>query len=152
MVRVRVLWHSTPGISFPLPRICGNGFVGFCLWPNNISCLLLEIFFIFPFHWIFCLPLYCPLSPVLVVVGGPSLPGPSSQKFLSNIFQKNLPVLLPWLMPLHFSWCWILNALVHSLGASLELVCWILALWKNILRLCFVPPVLICRMHLIICG
>ena len=73
-----VLWHSLLGSSFTIPRICWNGFVVFCLWPNKISCLLLEIFFAFPLRWLCCLPLHCPLPPVWVVVGGLSLLGPSS--------------------------------------------------------------------------
>ena len=63
---------------FPLPRICGNGFVGFCVWPNKISCLLLGIFFALSFRWLCYLPLYCLLLPVWVVVGVPYLLGPSS--------------------------------------------------------------------------
>ena len=35
--------------SFPLPRICGNSFVGFCLCPDKISFILLKIFFALPF-------------------------------------------------------------------------------------------------------
>ena len=70
-----VLWHIMTGFSFPLPRIGGNGFVGLCLWTNKISCLLLEIFFYFSFCWLCCLPLYCPLPLVWVIVGGPSLLG-----------------------------------------------------------------------------
>ena len=35
---------------------------------------------------------------------------------------------------------------------SLELAFWSLVLGKNFLRTCFVPPVLICRIHWITCG
>ena len=73
-----VFWHSLPGFSFPLPRIYGDGFVRYCLWPNKISCLLLEIFFDLPFCSICCLPLYCSLPTVWVVVGFPYLLGLSS--------------------------------------------------------------------------
>ena len=55
-------------------------------------------------------------------------------------------------MPWHFSWCYILHALFHYLGAYLESVFWSLVLVKNILRICFVPPVLIFRIHRSICG
>ena len=48
-----VLWHIPPGFSFPLPIICGNGFVGLCLWTNKISCLLLEIFSAVPLTMLF---------------------------------------------------------------------------------------------------
>ena len=72
-----VLWHSLTGFYFPLPRICGNGFVGFCFWPIKISCLLLKIFVSLTFRWLFFLPLYCPLPPVWVVKGGPYLIGMS---------------------------------------------------------------------------
>ena len=41
-----VKWHNLLDFSFPIPRICGNDFVVFCLWPNKILCLLLWIFFL----------------------------------------------------------------------------------------------------------
>ena len=146
-----VLWHKLPSFSFPLRRICGNDFVVFCLWPNKIACLMLWIFF-FRFHWKFCLPLYCPLPPVLVVVGETFLLGTFSCMYLSDSFQIILPILLPWLMPWHFSLYWILHAMVHFMGALLVSVCCIFVLGKNIHLLCFMPLVLICRIHPNICG
>ena len=121
-------------------------FFVFYLWPNKISCLLLNIFVV-PFLWQCCLPLHFTLPPVLVVVGGPSLLGPSSCMSFSGSFKTILPILLPMLMPLHSSLCCILHILVHFSGAFLVSLCWILVLGKNILQLCFVPVALICRMH-----
>ena len=67
---------------------------------------------------------------MLVVAGGPSLIGPSLWMSLSRIFQKILPVLLPWLIPLHSSlWC-ILHELIHSPGGYIVSVYWILVLRK----------------------
>ena len=53
-----VLWHSPPGFSFPLPRIRGNGFVRFCLWPNKISCILHYMFFAVPLTMLLAAVLY----------------------------------------------------------------------------------------------
>ena len=55
-------------------------------------------------------------------------------------------------MSWHLSWCYILESLVHYQGEYLESVFWSLVLGKNILWLCFVPTVLIYRMHQSICG
>ena len=73
--------------------------------------------------------------------------GPLSLMSLSRSFQTIPPILLPWLMPLHSSLCYIIHALVHSLGEFLVSMCCILVLGKNIFRLCFMPLALICRMH-----
>ena len=67
-------------------------------------------------------------------------------------FSNNLPSSYSVTYAVTFLWCCILHALVYSTGAYILLVCWILVLVKNILRLCFVPPVLICSMHGSICG
>ena len=147
-----ILWHNPPGFSFPIIRICGNDFFVFCIWTNKISCILLWIFSVFPFHLQWCLPLYCPLPPVLVVVGDPFLLGKFSWMSLSSSFHIIHPIMIPCLMPWNFSWYCILQALVNFLGSLIFSVYWILVPGKNIHLICFVPLVLICRMHMNICG
>ena len=85
--------------------------------------------------------------PVLVVVGGSFLLGLFSWLSISGSFQIILPIMLLWLIPWHHSLYWIIHVMVHFWGALIVLVCWILALGKIIHQLCFVPLVLICRMH-----
>ena len=141
-----VLWHNLLGCSFPLPRICGNALVLFCLWPNKISCQWLDIFTP-PLHWQCCLLLYCPLLPMFVVVSGPFLLGPFSSLFISGSFQIILPLLFLWLIPSHYSSFWIIRVLEFFGGALIVLMCWILVLGGNIHQLWFVTLVLKCRMH-----
>ena len=147
-------WFVTQSAMFFFspPRICGNDFVVFWLWPNKISFQLLWIFSFFSLHWQCCLPLYFPLPPVLVIVGEPFLLGEFSWMSLSSSFQIILPILLPWLIPWHFSLWYNLHLLVHFTGEFLVLVCWILVLGKNINLLWFVPLVLICGTYLNICA
>ena len=87
-------------------------------------------FLFFLLHWQCCFLLCCILPPVLVVVGGPYLLGPSSLRSIAGIFQKFLQIILWWLMPLQYSLCCILHALVHFMGVFIVLVCWILVLGK----------------------
>ena len=52
---------------------------------------------------------------------------------------------------LHSSLCCIIHVLVLFMGTLIVLVRWVLVLGNNIYLLCFVPLVLICRMHLNTC-
>ena len=108
--------------------------------------------FVFPFHCWCCFPLYCMLPPLLVVVDGPFMLGPFSWMLISGSSQIILSILLLWLIPWHLSLFYILHELVHFMGIFLVLVCWIFFLGKNTHLICFVPLVLICRMHQNICG
>ena len=54
------------------------------------------------------------VATVLVVVGCLYLLGPFSWMLLSGSFQTILLIILRWLMPLHYTLCCILYALVHS--------------------------------------
>ena len=123
-----VLWHNLSVFSFPLPRMRGNDFVVFCLWPNKISCILLWIFF-FPFHWRCCFPLYYLLPPVLVVLCGPFLIGTFSWMSLSGSFQIIFPMLLLCLMLWNFSLCCILHDAAFYMHWS---VFWMHCLYRRV--------------------
>ena len=103
--------------------------------------------FALTFHWKFYLTLYCTFSPVLVVVGGPFMIGKFSWMSLYVSFQIISPILLPVLIPSHYSLFCILRVLGHSRGKFIVSVCCILVVGKNIQKLCFVHLVLKYRMH-----
>ena len=107
-------------------------------------------FFCCPNNDAFCRSI-AKLPPVLVVVGGPFMLGPFSWTLLSTILQIIFPSLLPWMMPLHFSIYCIINALFRFNRAITCISVFDLIPRKNIHLLCFVPLVLIYRMHPNIC-
>ena len=120
---------------------------------NKISFLLIWIFFVFPFHSRFYLPIFCQLPLSLVVVGGPFLLGKFVWMSPFGSFQTTPPIPLPWLMPWCLSWCCITHVLTHFLDELLLYVCcwWILGQGKSTHPIWCMPMVLRCRIHLNIC-
>ena len=114
---------------------------------SHVSCL--EIFFVSSFRLLCCLPLYCPLPSVSVVVDDPYLLGTSSLwKLLDEIFQNKPPsyASVGRCRNISRDAAFYMHRSVLR-GHLLNRVRWILVLGKNILQLFFMPPVLICRMY-----
>ena len=92
----------TRQVLFPFTIICGNDVFVLCLVLNEITCLLLWIFFVLPFQLQCYFTLWCPFPLVLVVVSNPFLLEQFSWKF-SNSPPNSAPVAdaMKFLMMLH---------------------------------------------------
>ena len=137
-----VLWHS------PL--------VFLSLFPEYVEMILLDYVSDPLKYHVYCSRYFCFDVPLTIlfsdVFGVPSLVGPSSWISLSGIFSNNPPNYayvsnaITFLIMLHYTFT----------GTFFEGFSCIGVLYfgprKNVLRICFVPLVLICRMNTSKCG
>ena len=136
-----------PGFLLPFPRICGNYFVVFYLWPNQISCIFIWILFVLKFYLRWFLLLYFPLPPVLVVLSGPFLLGQLALMSLCGSFQiippnsASVADSITFLITLHSTCNGPFYRYINCIGV------FDFGTRKNTHLLFFVPLVLICRMH-----